>query len=484
MADIIFNKQNRPKLLATFALLMTLVCYSISSPIGSGPDTDYHLANIWCGWGEAPGLCENQGRINGVPSAEVPFMFQMCDERTIESFPYCEFETEHPQTQFLRTQSGPDQNLYYKIMRVFASENPVIGVIQIRILNSIIASLILFLILTLSTRRLRFAGLAALSFALVPNVLQYATSVNPRSWSILSVSTSWIFLYSYLESRDDPTRLRRSRLVAFLFVAFLAFATRIDASVMVLVTSALVYLSCRFRPERPRLKTSITGLSLFIFLFFVIQFFPRIGALFSLNIPQGFGGLQYSIFQIVHIPEFVADWWSYRVGQSGNGPGIVGIIGLLLFTTNLVFALQGSDMKQRVIFSLNTLIVFGMLTKSTIALGGIIPAPGIYSLGLAAPLLGITIASSRTKFQFMSSMGNRKMAITLLSFAQAISFYSWIEFYTRRGKDLGFYQQLSLDGTWWWDTWVSPNFVFISGAFLFPVFLTYAWKSIPLDLTE
>jgi hypothetical protein len=84
----------------------------------------------------------------------------------------------------------------------------------------------------------------------------------------------------------------------------------------------------------------------------------------------------------------------------------------------------------------------------------------------------------------MSSMGNRKMAIALLSFAQTISFYSWIEFYTRRGKDLGFYQQFSLDGTWWWDTWVSPNFVFISGAFLFPVFLTYAWKSIPLDLTE
>ena len=484
MVDGAFIKENRNKVFATVALLMTLACYSVSSSIGSGPDTDYHLANIWCGWGEAQGLCENQGRINGVPSAEVPFMFQMCNERTIESFPACEFETEHPESQFLRTQSGPSQNLYYKIMRVFASENPVTGVIQIRILNSVITSLILLSILTLSTWRLRFAGLAAISFSSVPNVLQYTTSVNPRSWSILSVSTSWIFLYSYLESREDSRRVRRGRLVAFLFAAFLAFATRIDASIMVIVTSALVYLSCRFRPEQLKLRTSLTGLSLIILSYFALQFFPRILALFSIGIPQGYERLQYSIFQIIHIPEFVADWGSYRVGQSGSGPGIVGIIGLLLFSTNMVFALQKSDFKQRVIFTVNSIIVFGMLTKSTIALGGIVPAPGIYSLGLAAPWLGITIAFSKSNFQFMSSMGNRKVAITLLSFAHAISFYSWMEFHTRRGKELGFYQQMSLNGTWWWDTWISPNFVFISGTLLFPVFLTYAWKSIPLKLPE
>jgi hypothetical protein len=484
MVDRDLFYKNRRKVFAALALFLTLVCYSISSPIGSGPDTDYHLANIWCGWGETQGLCENQGRVNGVPSAEVPFMFQMCDERTIESFPACEFETEHPQSQFLRTQSGPDQNLYYKIMRVFASENPISGVIQIRILNSLITSLILFLILTLTTRRLRFAGLAAFTFTAIPNVLQYATSVNPRGWSILSVSTSWIFLYSYLESLDDSPRLRRGRLVTFLFVAFLAFATRIDASLMVVITSMLVYLSCRFRPERPRLRTSLAGLALIVLLYFSLQLFPRISAILSSGIPEGYGKWQYSIFQIVHIPEFVADWWSYRVGQSGNGPGIVGIVGLLLFATNLVFAIQKSDIKQRIIFSINSFIIFGMLTKSTIALGGIIPAPGIYSLGLAAPLLGITIATSKSNIQFMSSFGNRKTAIALLGFAHAISFYSWMEFYTRRGKDLGFYQQLSLNDTWWWDTWISPNFVFLLGALMFPVFLTYAWRSTPMELQE
>lgn len=484
MATMIFAKQIRLNFFASFALFVTLVCYSVSSPIGSGPDTDYHLANIWCGWGESQGLCENQGPVNGVPSAEVPFMFQMCDGRTIELFPACEFETEHPDSQILRTQSGPDQNLYYKIMRIFATESPTPGVIQIRILNALITSLILFLMLTLSTRRLRFAGLAAFTFTAIPNVMQYATSVNPRSWSILSVSTSWIFLYSFLESRSDPRRLRQGRLLAFLFVIFLAFATRIDASIMVVVTSILVYLSCRFKPKQIGLRSSLVGLALIATSFYVLQFFPRILALFSIGIPQGYERMQYSIFQVIHIPEFVADWWSYRVGQSGSGPGVVGIIGLLLFTTNMAFALQKSDFKQRIIFSINSLIVFGMLTKSTIALGGIIPAPGIYSLGLAAPLLGITIASSKSNFQFMSTFGNRRTAIALLGFAHAISFYAWMEFHTRRGKDLGFYQQLSLNGTWWWDTWISPNFVFLAGALIFPVFLTLTWRTIPLELEE
>ena len=484
MVDGAFIKENRNKVFATVALLMTLACYSVSSSIGSGPDTDYHLANIWCGWGEAQGLCENQGRINGVPSAEVPFMFQMCNERTIESFPACEFETEHPESQFLRTQSGPDQNLYYKIMRVFASENPVTGVIQIRIFNSVIASLILLLILTLSTRRLRFAGLAAISFSSVPNVLQYTTSVNPRSWSILSVSTSWIFLYSYLESREDSRRVRRGRLVAFLFAAFLAFATRIDASIMVIVTSALVYLSCRFRPEQLKLRTSLTGLSLIILSYFALQFFPRILALFSIGIPQGYERLQYSIFQIIHIPEFVADWWGYRIGQQGNGPGIVGLIGVVLFFINLAFALVKSSKQQRFVTAGFAVIICALLFKSTAWTGSIVPLTGIYTLGMALPWLGLTVQHSSQNVQFMSSPGNRKTSILLLSFAHMIAFYSLIEFYTMQGKNVGFFETLTLNGTWWWNMPIGPNFVFLAGAILFPAFLALAWKSTDLRLPE
>jgi hypothetical protein len=253
---------------------------------------------------------------------------------------------------------------------------------------------------------------------------------------------------------------------------------------MVLTTSLLVYLSRRFLPKLPSLKSLTIGLSVVSIAFIALQFFPRILMLFSLGIPQGYGYLQYLIFQIVHIPEFVSDWWGYSVGQSGGGPGIVGIIGLLLFATNFAFALQRSDKKQRVIFSISSLVLFIMFTKSTIALGGIIPAPGAYSLGLAAPWLGAIIAHSKADFQFMSSTGNRKVAITLLSFSHLVSLYTSMEFYTKRGNEVGFFQDFSLNGPWWWDSWISPNFVYLAGALFFPIFLAFAWSTIPLDLEE
>ena len=137
------RKQKINALIATVAFSIVLVCHSASSPIGAGHDVDFHIANIWCGWGEQPGLCENQGPLDGVQSAEVPFMFLMCNGRPIDSFPECDFNAEHSDTQFLRTQSGSNQNLYYKIMHVFASGEPTTGVIRIRIFNSLLTSLIL-----------------------------------------------------------------------------------------------------------------------------------------------------------------------------------------------------------------------------------------------------------------------------------------------------------------------------------------------------
>ncbi len=84
----------------------------------------------------------------------------------------------------------------------------------------------------------------------------------------------------------------------------------------------------------------------------------------------------------------------------------------------------------------------------------------------------------------MSTMGNRRTAIALISFAHAVTLYDWMEFFTRRGQNIGYFEQLSLNGTWWWDTWISPNFVFLAGALIFPIFLTLAWRIIPLELDE
>jgi hypothetical protein len=215
-----------------------------------------------------------------------------------------------------------------------------------------------------------------------------------------------------------------------------------------------------------------------------VQQYQRILSLFTIGLPESYGSVQFLVFQLIHIPEFIADWWGYRIGQSGSGPGIVGIIGLSLFVINIVFAIQESDNKQRVVFLSSTIAIFVMFTKSTIALNSLIPAAGVYTLGFAAPWIGLTILSSKTDSHFMSSIGNRRTALSLIGFANSIVFYSWMEFFTRRGKNIGFYEELSLNGDWWWKTWLGPDVVFLAGAVLFPVFLVLAWRTIPINSPE
>jgi len=54
-----------------------------------------------------------------------------------------------------------------------------------------------------------------------------------------------------------------------------------------------------------------------------------------------------------------------------------------------------------------------------------------------------------------------------------------MEFCVRQGKNIGTFTNLSLNGGWWWDFGLGPNYVFALGAISYPVFLTFAWKTIP-----
>ena len=72
--------------IAILAFFVLLSCWSFSSSIGSGGDIDAHISSIWCAWGEKPGMCE--GDTGSVTI--VPYMFQMCNGRPIDSFPECD----------------------------------------------------------------------------------------------------------------------------------------------------------------------------------------------------------------------------------------------------------------------------------------------------------------------------------------------------------------------------------------------------------
>ena len=443
---------------------------------------DYHLTNIWCAHGEVDGLCMDIDTMNN--TAEVPFMFQMCDSRDIYYWPYCEIEPENRSTQRLRMASPEKLSLYYKIVHVFVDEQIQMSVFRIRLFNSSISSLVLFFLLTLTTHRIRFAAISGLTFSIIPFGLQHFSGVTTRGWAILGVMTSWAFFASYLKTPKNKTKLRRLQLFAFLFSFSLALLSRFDSLMMVLITSLIVvicHLYSKIQADKKQILLGIVGIG---FLASVAQYLPVVKKYASIELPGGYRTAEYILFQVVHTPEAVADWWKYQISQSGSGPGVIGMIGFALFAINLAFSLQKSDSRQRVIVVLFSFTVFILLMKSSSVAGSFVPLTGFYTLGLAAPLLGLAIDNSNNTSQFMATQGNRRTANVLLSFSHALVFYEFLEFYTRQGKNVGYFKSVSLNDVWWWNIGIGPNYVFLAGAILFPIFLTTMWRTIPLEFPE
>ena len=137
---------------------------------------DHHMASIWCARGEKPGICANIDQATN--TAEVPFMFQMCNGRNIDWFPSCEFEEENPPTQRLRMAPPNQLSAYYKVVNIFASEDIQQSVVKIRLFNSLISVLVLAALLITTTSRIRFAAITGLSFSLIPWGLQLFSGVT------------------------------------------------------------------------------------------------------------------------------------------------------------------------------------------------------------------------------------------------------------------------------------------------------------------
>ena len=483
------TKHNQISLSVVFFLLLTVWT---TIPFGATGDMDYHMASIWCAWGEKHKVCENlvvgendptmQFRNNA--SAEVPFMFQMCDSRNIDFWPYCEFEENHPETQRLRIAPPEHMSIYYRVVHVLIDENVQLSVLRIRIFNSLIASIVLFSLLTLTTNRLKFAVATGLTFSIIPHGIQHFSGITTRGWAILGVMSSWAFLGSYLLTPKNESRLRRFQLLAFSLSIFLALSSRLDALLMVAITSLFTILSHRISKQPISFRQALSALLGIGILGVVSQFLPIVKDYANFKVPEIYGTYQYLLFQLVHIPEFVADWWTYQIGQNGSGPGIVGLIGVCLFAISIAFSLQKSNFHQRLLFLTFSTTVFLLLAKTSSVAGSIVPLSGFYTLGMAVPWLGLCITTSNSQSQFMSFVGNRKTAIALLTFSQAVHFYTLLEFYTRRGKNLGYFETLSLNDVWWWDIGIGPNVVFLIGTLLFPLFLITLWRTIPLDFPE
>lgn len=438
------------------------------------------MTSVWCAWGEKPGMCENRIETDTGATVDVPFFVQICEGRPITEWRHCEEESTHPKMQNLRTTSSSARNLYYIIMRTFASENVTRSILLIRLVNSLMATLIIFLILKVARGRLLTAAISGITFVFVPLAFSQLTVATPKSWAVLGAMFSWVFLYGALNQRGVANR-NRLAWFAYALCMFLVFATRIDASYFAIFSSIIVLLKTQFDLGWLEFRKFLAWLiPSFALILFALKQIGRFGSYIEFPIPKTELPLVNYVFsEIVQIFETSMSVFGFGTGQSGGSPGIIGIISFGLFAMYLGISLQHSTRLQKRIVLTTALFLAFTIYRGNNSIG--MQLPGTYILAIPLMLVGFAVLFADAKPELMFTMSGRRTVISFLALANGYQLFGSMEYYVRKGVDTGAFLKLSLNGGWWWNTPVSPNIVFISGAAAFPAFLWFAWRIVDVE---
>lgn len=225
--------------LAILAAFMSLGAWALSSPIGSSPDDDYHNASIWCGQGFRDGLCEEGSEDGAVVVAKTLIANSSCFAFHPELSGACPQSSEPMET--LRSNAdGGYPPVFYWSMSWLAGDNLDASIIAMRLLNGGLAVALLALTVSVVPRNQRRAPLAAILLTMMPLGLFVLSSVNPSSWTYVSLVTFFVSFVAFL--REDSAPQRTKLIVISVLSLIMGAGTRADAGIYVVLAIALAWI--------------------------------------------------------------------------------------------------------------------------------------------------------------------------------------------------------------------------------------------------
>jgi hypothetical protein len=363
-------------------------------------------------------------------------------------------------------------------MTLFVQKNTTKSVLLIRLFNSALFSIIFAFLLKLKQPKFRIAAVVSFTFTLVPILISTISQVNPRSWAIISVISSWLFLGAALEGNERKEKAMNFLL--FFLTVLLAVSSRWDAALFVLFTTSIVItrnLVINRNLNVRKLSIRILGFAL---IFFVVrQLVPALSTRTSFRFFNSYPKSQFLFFQLVHIPENIADGLGLGIRYFDIGPNVIGIIGVALFSIALTFNLRGASNIAKFTACLTLAFIFIIMFRMTAVWNELTPPVGAYTAGLLTFLLGISSVDARNQSDVYSSKSWRVSFIALISYAHFLSFYSRLEWSTtpiELRENIGTYANIDLNQGWWWNSSISPMEVLIFGSLAFSVWLIFTWQ--------
>jgi hypothetical protein len=203
----------------TATLWVALAAWAFSSPVGSAPDDDFHLANIYCAAGAAE--CVEEGERLKPCYAHDPTIPGSCQTAGQAAVPRT-------------TGHVPDYYppVYSSSMGALIGDTVGDTVRNVRLANVTLTTLLVIGSILLSRRGLRVAVTASwLSFG-IPLGMFLTTSNSPNAWSILGIAAMWGPAVSFM-SQDGRRGLAIARAVFVFTAALMALGARSESPLFV-----------------------------------------------------------------------------------------------------------------------------------------------------------------------------------------------------------------------------------------------------------
>lgn len=472
-------------LLAGVFALTALAGWALSSPLGSSPDDNFHIASIWCGAGDRDQLCESTGdsTTRAVPTAvyESPNCFSYRAEVSA-SCQEADMAASGEEMSVVSDSNATDHlypPVFYAVVSLFVSPDPQTSVLLIRLFNSLLAVTLIGTLALLLPRELRHLPIWALTATVVPLGMFFIASSNPSSWAIIGAAVLFYSLLGYM--RTSGWRKIALGTLALVATAIGAGA-RADMAIYSVIAVGAVFI-VEFSRKNLRLSNLIApSVSVVI---------SAVCFLSANQVGLAAGGLDGGadptlttatlIFRnLVMMPLL----WLGALGTSGLGwldtkmPETVWIAGLLAFILLVVFGLRRLERRTIIaaaaVLAALWLIPTYILVKSHAVVGVLVQSR--YLLPLLILLAGIMIYRRNGP----SGRLPRSLAwaaIGLLAVSNALALHRNLKRYITGVDGTGI--DLNAHIEWWWNIPLSPMAVWIMASISFAAYLVLLLQLTP-----
>ncbi|WP_166866301.1 DUF2142 domain-containing protein [Salinibacterium sp. ZJ70] len=467
-------------LLAPALLLLTLIAWAFSSPVGSSPDEDYHLVSIWCET-EDPAACEMSADED---SATVPeaLLEVACFAFDSDTSAACQRGIDFTGAPDSETERGNFYGgyppLFHSVLSLFVGDHIEVSVLTMRVAISIIFTALASALFYLLPPHRRPTLVWSWAVTMVPIGLFIVASVNPSTWAIAGVGFGWLALAGFFESQG----WRKVGLAAlFALSVIMATGSRGDASMyMALAIVATIVLTVR--RSRRYLLESILPLAAVIYCAFAFRV-SRPPEAITQGLPSGGGGggedsPVVSVFSRV-IPTLfdIPGLWMGVFGRGwGLGwvdtamPALVWVAALSCFLGAGLTAGTRADVRKALVLGGGVIVLLAFPTAVLVAAGEAVGEnlQPRYLLPLIVLFAGVLFWVPEGK-SITFSRPQRLIVIGSLAMAHAVALFLQLSRYVTGFDDLG----VDLDGSieWWWSGFASPLTVWVLGSLSFAVLL-------------